>query len=135
MGKKAKLSIVAFVIFVIGGIIMFSLNQKREQTEAQQIRHEQERIVQYIGEHIELMDGKNIDKIEFVEFQKNDMTGFYISNAIVNSKYKVTFYLAGLGGDIDIDFRTDSFIQEHPKIYNSNIDIRGIKIIYFNKGG
>ena len=45
MGKKTKLSIVAFVIFVIGGIIMFSLNQKREQTEAQQIHHEQERII------------------------------------------------------------------------------------------
>ena len=29
MGKKTKLSIVAFVIFVIGGIIMFSLNQNR----------------------------------------------------------------------------------------------------------
>ncbi len=130
MGKKTKLSIVAFVIFVIGGIIMFSLNQKRAQTEAQQIRHEQERMVKYIASNY-----ADIKKVEFRSFSKNDMTGFYRSNAIVNSKYKVTFYLAGLGGDIDIDFRTDSFIQEHPKIYNSNIDIRGIKIIYCNKGG
>ena len=130
MGKKTKLSIVSFVIFVIGGIIMFSLNQKRAQPEAQQIRHEQERMVKYLASNYE-----DIKKVEFRSFSKNDMTGFYRSNAIVNSKYKVTFYLAGLGGDIDIDFRTDSFIQEHPKIYNSNIDIRGIKIIYFNKGG
>ncbi len=53
MGKKTKLSIVAFVIFVIGGIIMFSLNQKREQTEAQQIHHEQERIALYLVNHYE----------------------------------------------------------------------------------
>lgn len=126
MGKKAKLFIVAFVIFMIGGIIMFSINQKQ----AQQMRHEQERMAKYLASNYE-----DIKKVEFRSFSKNDMTGFYRSNAIVNSKYKVTFYLAGLGGDIDIDFRTDSFIQEHPKMYNSNIDIRGIKIIYFNKGG
>ncbi|MBF1712457.1 MAG: hypothetical protein HXO88_01760 [Streptococcus intermedius] len=132
MGKKTKLSIVAFVIFVIGGIIMFSLNQKRAQTEAQQIRHEQERIVQYIGEHIELMDGKNIDKIEFVEFQKNDMTGTWRITTKINNKYNISFSVNKLGEEIEIaNYSPSEFKQNDKKKRNKHTN--NVEIIYFKR--
>ena len=99
MGKKTKLSIVAFVIFVIGGIIMFSLNQKRAQTEAQQIRHEQERIALYLVNHYE-----GIHRIEFTSFEQNTLTGTWTSNATVNDKVFVTFSIRKLLAEDEIGF-------------------------------
>ena len=89
MGKKTKLSIVAFVIFVIGGIIMFSLNQKREQTEAQQIHHEQERIALYLVNHYE-----GIHRIEFNDMEKNEVTGSRNVLLTINKEVKmeITFF-------------------------------------------
>lgn len=131
MGKKTKLSIVAFVIFVIGGIIMFSLNQKREQTEAQQIRHEQERMVKYIASNY-----ADIKKVEFTEIDYNNMTGTYDFDATVNNKIEVRFVLRGLNGQIYMN-ELSSYNSGHQLIKRkevvANPDISYIKIIYKEK--
>lgn len=131
MGKKAKLSIVAFVIFVIGGIIMFSLNQKRAQTEAQQIRHEQERMVKYIASNY-----ADIKKVEFTEIDYNNMTGTYDFDATVNNKIEVRFVLRGLNGQIYMN-ELSSYNSGHQLIKRkevvANPDISYIKIIYKEK--
>ena len=128
MGKKTKLSIVAFVIFVIGGIIMFSLNQKRAQTEAQQIRHEQERMVKYIASNY-----ADIKKVEFTEIDYNNMTGTYDFDATVNNKIEVRFVLRGLNGQIYMN-ELSSYNSGHQLIKRkevvANPDISYIKIIY-----
>ena len=131
MGKKTKLSIVAFVIFVIGGIIMFSLNQKRAQTEAQQIRHEQERMVKYIASNY-----ADIKKVEFTEVDYNNMTGTYDFDATVNNKIEVRFVLRGLNGQIYMN-ELSSYNSVHQLIKRkevvANPDISYIKIIYKEK--
>ncbi|MGT2810156.1 hypothetical protein D8827_02525 [Streptococcus intermedius] len=131
MGKKTKLSIVAFVIFVIGGIIMFSLNQKRAQTEAQQIRHEQERMVKYIASNY-----ADIKKVEFTEVDYNNMTGTYDFDATVNNKIEVRFVLRGLNGQIYMN-ELSSYNSGHQLIKRkevvANPDISYIKIIYKEK--
>ncbi|BAW17348.1 hypothetical protein D8895_10965 [Streptococcus sp. BCA20] len=131
MGKKTKLSIVAFVIFVIGGIIMFSLNQKRAQTEAQQIRHEQERMVKYIASNY-----ADIKKVEFTEIDYNNMTGTYDFDATVNNKIEVRFVLRGLNGQIYMN-ELSSYNSGHQLIKRkevvANPDISYIKIIYKEK--
>ena len=131
MGKKIKLSIVAFVIFVIGGIIMFSLNQKRAQTEAQQIRHEQERMVKYIASNY-----ADIKKVEFTEVDYNNMTGTYDFDATVNNKIEVRFVLRGLNGQIYMN-ELSSYNSGHQLIKRkevvANPDISYIKIIYKEK--
>ena len=128
MGKKTKLSIVAFVIFVIGGIIMFSLNQKRAQTEAQQIRHEQERMVKDIASNY-----ADIKKVEFTEIDYNNMTGTYDFDATVNNKIEVRFVLRGLNGQIYMN-ELSSYNSGHQLIKRkevvANPDISYIKIIY-----
>ncbi|MGT2762015.1 hypothetical protein [Streptococcus intermedius] len=131
MEKKTKLSIVAFVIFVIGGIIMFSLNQKRAQTEAQQIRHEQERMVKYIASNY-----ADIKKVEFTEVDYNNMTGTYDFDATVNNKIEVRFVLRGLNGQIYMN-ELSSYNSGHQLIKRkevvANPDISYIKIIYKEK--
>ena len=131
MGKKTKLSIVAFVIFVIGGIIMFSLNQKRAQTEAQQIRHEQERMVKYIASNY-----ADIKKVEFTEVDYNNMTGTYDFDATVNNKIEVRFVLRGSNGQIYMN-ELSSYNSGHQLIKRkevvANPDISYIKIIYKEK--
>ena len=131
MGKKTKLSIVAFVIFVIGGIIMFSLNQKRAQTEAQQIRHEQERMVKYIASNY-----ADIKKVEFTEVDYNNMTGTYDFYATINNKIKVDFTLWRFNGEIDmseLSSRNSGSYLVRLKKMNNNPDTTNIKIIYLEK--
>lgn len=125
MGKKTKLSIVAFVIFVIGGIIMFSLNQKREQTEAQQIRHEQERMALYLVNHYE-----GVKKIEFKDYNHDNITGYISSEAQVNDQYSITFFSAGVKGSISIDYYDDFKLKKT----KNNLNLNNIEIIYYKKG-
>ncbi|MGT2810160.1 hypothetical protein D8827_02545 [Streptococcus intermedius] len=124
MGKKTKLSIVAFVIFVIGGIIMFSLNQKRAQTEAQQIR--QELMALYLVNHYE-----GIHRIEFTSFEQNTLTGTWTSNATVNDKVFVTFSIRKLLAEDEIGFGQHiSQSKNNELVEKSNpSDIKEISII------
>ncbi|MEX2785252.1 hypothetical protein AB3331_08680 [Streptococcus sp. H49] len=92
---------------------------------------EQDRMVEYLASHYE-----GIEKVEFKNFTKNSVSGFYTSDAIVNNTYQITFYLAGIKGDISLDFRTEGFTNEYPESNNvdSDSDISIINIVYFKKG-
>ena len=110
---------------------MFSLNQKRAQTEAQQIRHEQERMVKYIASNY-----ADIKKVEFTEIDYNNMTGTYDFDATVNNKIEVRFVLRGLNGQIYMN-ELSSYNSGHQLIKRkevvANPDISYIKIIYKEK--
>ena len=70
MNRHKKWSIIALVICVIGGIVMFSLNQQKEKTLEEKMRIEQDRMALYLVNHYE-----KIEKIEFTSFQQNKLTG------------------------------------------------------------
>ncbi|MFD3056620.1 hypothetical protein, partial [Streptococcus agalactiae] len=55
-------------------------------TEASSRKQEQDRIVNYIKQHVELTNGNQIKKIEFIDFQKNEMTGFWRVSSKINDK-------------------------------------------------
>ncbi len=130
MGKKIKLSIVAFVIFVIGGIIMFSINQKQ----AQQIRHEQERIVKFLYQNYSLTDNQKINVIEFVEFQKNNITGSWRITAKINRRYYISVKTDTLNEESNIrssNYSSTEFIKKNDVAHEE--DISDIKIVYFKE--
>ena len=55
------------------------------------IRQDQDRIVEYIKEKVELENKEEIKKIKFVDYEKNTSTGFWRYEVIINDKIILTF--------------------------------------------
>ena len=55
------------------------------------VRQDQDRIVEYIKEKVELQNKEEIKKIKFVEYEKNTSTGFWRYEVIINDKIILIF--------------------------------------------
>ena len=55
------------------------------------VRQDQDRIVEYIKEKVELQNKEEIKKIKFVDYEKNTSTGFWRYEVIINDKIILTF--------------------------------------------
>lgn len=55
------------------------------------VRQDQDRIVEYIKEKVELENKEELKKIKFVEYEKNTSTGSWKYEVIINDKIKLTF--------------------------------------------
>ncbi|MGT2928781.1 hypothetical protein ACVR1G_00755 [Streptococcus dentasini] len=125
--KKAVILLGITVVLVIGGIIMINPFTGKDEP---RYKSEQDRIVQYIGEHIELVDGEPIKKIEFIEFQKNDMTGTWRITTTINGKYDISFSENSLGEEIETaNYSPKEFKESDEKLKSDRVD--SVKIIYF----
>ena len=80
------IGIVAF--FVI--IIVFTFNYETGE-DKREIRKDQDRIVEYIKEKVELQDKEEIREIKFVKHEKNTSTGSWDYEIIINDKIKLMF--------------------------------------------
>ena len=80
------LGIVAF--FVI--IIVFTFNYETGE-DKREIRKDQDRIVEYIKEKVELQNKEEIRKIEFVKYKKNISTGSWRYDVVINNKIDLHF--------------------------------------------
>ena len=134
MNKRKKWGIIALVICIIGGIVMFSLNQQKEKTLEEKMRIEQDRMALYLVNHYE-----KIEKIEFTSFQQNKLTGTWTSNAIVNDEIFVTFSVQNLMTEDEIGFgqhisqsNGNKLIErENPEVINSDSLMSNITVIYW----
>ncbi|HEK9990866.1 TPA: hypothetical protein TVS21_000107 [Streptococcus equi subsp. zooepidemicus] len=129
--KRRKLIGIVTLITILGGILTMNwLNG--EELKKKEYRQEQDRVVKYIGEHIELGNGKPITKIEFIEFQQNLSTGTWTITATVNNKYNIVFGEDYLGGEIETAYYTyKEFKYSDEKLNNSNKD--KVEIIYYKE--
>ena len=55
------------------------------------IRQDQDRIVEYIKEKVELENKDEIRKIKFVDYKKNTSTGSWRYNVIINDKIELRY--------------------------------------------
>ena len=55
------------------------------------VRQDQDRIVEYIKEKVELQNKEEIKKIKFVDYEKNTSTGFWRYEVIINDKIILIF--------------------------------------------
>ena len=55
------------------------------------VRQDQDRIVEYIKDKVELENKEEIKKIKFVDYEKNTSTGFWRYEVIINDKIRLTF--------------------------------------------
>ncbi|MDI5916679.1 hypothetical protein [Streptococcus equi] len=129
--KRRKLIGIVTLITILGGILTMNwLNG--EELKKKKYRQEQDRVVKYIGEHIELGNGQPITKIEFIEFQQNLSTGTWTITATVNDKYSIVFGEDYLGGEIETAYYTyKEFKYSDEKINNSNKD--KVELIYYKE--
>ena len=134
MNKRKKWGIIALVICIIGGVIMFSLNQQKEKTLEEKMRIEQDRMALYLVSHYE-----KVEKIEFTSFQQNKLTGTWNSNAIVNDEIFVTFSVQNLMTEDEIGFgqhisqsNGNKLIErDNPEVINSDSLMSNITVIYW----
>ncbi|WP_373419100.1 hypothetical protein [Streptococcus equi] len=123
--KRRKLIGIVTLITILGGILTMNwLNGERLKKEYR----EQERIVKYVASNYE-----DIEKVEFIEFFHNNITGTYSFYAIINDKIKVDFTLWGLNGDIDVnslDSRNHGHFLKKLDKPNKKSDVSNVKIYY-----
>ena len=118
---RTILGIIAF--FVI--IIVFAFNYESGEDKGK-IRKDEDRIVEYIKEKVELTDNEEIRKIEFKEYKKNSSTGTWKFYVVLNDKVDVAITLWGLGGRIYIDRFTEGtmkVLDDESKKKSNNNDI------------
>ena len=134
MNRHKKWGIIALVICIIGGIVMFSLNHQKEKTLEEKMKIEQERMALYLVSHYE-----KVEKIEFTSFQQNKLTGTWNSNAIVNDEIFVTFSVQNLMTEDEIGFgqhisqsNGNKLIErDNPEVINSDSLMSNITVIYW----
>ena len=119
------LGIVAF--FVI--IIVFTFNYETGE-DKREIRKEQDRIVEYIKEKVELQNKEEIKKIKFVDYEKNTSTGAWHYDVVINDKIELYYtswrerkevvLSATKEGDINL-------VENKKNINESNIEVIYVK--------
>ena len=82
---RAMLAFVAFIMIIIVYAFVDTSEDKGK------IRKDEDRIVEYIKEKVELENKEEIRKIEFVKYKKNTSTGSWKYEVNLNDKIKLTF--------------------------------------------
>ena len=115
------LGIVAF--FVI--IIVFVFNYETGEDKGK-IRKDEDRIVEYIKEKVELQDKEEIREIKFVKHEKNTSTGSWKYNVIINDKIKLRFTVWREMGEVVLSATKEgdiNLIENKNNINESNIEV------------
>ena len=79
MKKNILIILSALIITILSGC------QKKEEVST----YEQDRVAQYILDNVELVEGNEIKKIEFLEFEKNASTQIWEIAVELNSSYSL----------------------------------------------
>ncbi|MGT2928778.1 hypothetical protein ACVR1G_00740 [Streptococcus dentasini] len=127
--KKAVILLGIAAILVIGGIIMINPFTGKDEPK---YKSEQDRIANYLVDHYELANGDDIKTIEFIEFEKNDMTGYWRITARVNNKYYISFSEKQIGGELEGEGYYSEEIQNRSDS-RQKVSIKSIKIKYIKE--
>ena len=130
MNKHKKWGIVALVICIIEGIVMFSLNHQKEKTLEEKMRIEQERMVLYLVNHYE-----GINEIEFNDVENNATTGSRTALLTLNKELEMEITFFKFNDETDnyvISWNKRLNLQEKNEITNQQT-IDNIKVKYWSK--
>ena len=118
---RAMLAFIAFILIIIVYAFVGTSEDKGK------IRKDEDRIVEYIKEKVELNDNEELRKIEFKEYKKNNSTGTWKFYVVLNDRVDVAITLWGTGGRIYIDRFTEGTMKvlddESKKKSNNNIEV------------
>ena len=116
--------IIAFIAFIVI-ITIYGLYGETGEDKGK-IRKDEDKIVEYIKEKVELQNKEEIRKIEFVKYKKNISTGSWRYDVVINNKMDLHFtswrerekivLSASKEGDINL-------VENKNNINNSNIEV------------
>ena len=115
------LGIVAF--FVI--IIVFTFNYETGEDKGK-IRQDQEKIVEYIKEKVELQNKEEIREIKFVKHEKNTSTGSWRYYVIINDKIELWYTVWRESDEVILsssDENEINLVKNKNNINESNIEV------------
>ena len=119
MKKNILIILSALIIIILVGC------QKKEEVST----YEQDRVAQYILDNVELVEGNEIKKIEFLEFEKNASTQIWEIAVELNSSYSLLLSEDRLAENL----RFSGFYSEEISIRKQEkrtINKNNIEIIY-----
>ena len=119
MKKNILVMLSILIITILSGC------QKKEEVST----YEQDRVAQYILDNVELVDGNEIKKIEFLEFEKNASTQIWEIAVELNSSYSLLLSEDRLAENL----RFSGFYAEEMSIRKQGkriINKNNIEIIY-----
>ena len=119
---RAMLAFIAFIMIIIVYAFVGTSEDKGK------IRKDEDRIVDYIKEKVELQNKEEIRKIEFVKYEKNLSTGIWDYEVIINDKIKLTFTAWREREEVRLSYYDDEDINIL-KI-KKNISETNIEVIY-----
>ena len=119
---RAMLAFVAFIMIMIVYAFVGTSEDKGK------IKKDEDRIVEYIKEKVELQNKEEIRKIEFVKYEKNLSTGIWDYEVIINDKIKLTFTAWREKEEVRLSYYDDEDINIL-KI-KKNISETNIEVIY-----
>ena len=119
---RAMLAFIAFIMIIIVYAFVDTSEDKGK------IRKDEDRIVEYIKEKVELQNKEEIRKIEFVKYEKNLSTGIWDYEVIINDKIKLTFTAWREKEEVRLSYYDDEDINIL-KI-KKNISETNIEVIY-----
>ena len=123
---RAMLAFIAFILIIIVYAFVGTSEDKGK------IRKDEDRIVEYIKEKVELNDNEELRKIEFKEYKENSSTGTWKFYVVLNDRVDVAITLWGTGGRIYIDRFTEGnmkVLDDESKKKSNNNDI---EVVYAN---
>ena len=125
MRKAIKIALNTMIVMfvLLGGMHWF----KSYQEEKRLIRQDQERIAQYILDNVELVDGSEINKIKFMQYEKNISTQIWSIGVEINEKVLVLIKENKKNSEIWISSSNEKInITKRNKVYKKG----SIEIIY-----
>lgn len=124
--KKNILVILSILI-----TIMLAGCQKKEEVST----YEQDRVAQYILDNVELVEGNEIKKIEFLEFEKNASTQIWEIAVELNSSYSLLLSEDRLAENLRVSGYSDKEIRiNRRKLSGYEVkDIKNIELIYLRE--
>ena len=119
---RVMLAFIAFILIIIVYAFIGTSEDKGK------IKKDEDRIVEYIKEKVELQNKEEIRKIEFVKYEKNLSTGIWDYEVIINDKIKLTFTAWREREEVRLSYYDDEDINIL-KI-KKNISETNIEVIY-----
>ena len=125
MKKNILIILSALIIIILVGC------QKKEEVST----YEQDRVAQYILDNVELVEGNEIKKIEFLEFKKNASTQIWEIAVELNSSYSLLLSEDRLAENLRVSGYSDKEIRiNRRKLSGYEVkDIKNIELIYLRE--
>ena len=126
--KDMKSIIGRIILAFIGFIVIITIYGLYGETgeDKREIRKDQDRIVEYIKEKVELQDKEEIREIKFVKHEKNTSTGSWKYNVIINDKIKLRFTVWRKMGEVVLSATKEgdiNLIENKNNINESNLEV------------